>query len=302
MDNLTTQQDRLLWSSSNIANLEISGITVLTVQFNQSFSDILYTVHGDGNFLIWKITKLENNDSQIGCIANQRKLRNSFSKTSKTFLCSVLNRIKCTFEGYELRTAGCSRHGERFLIGGSDGQILLFLSRYISKNNLYSNTNRTKLNPPLLHVLEGHHGQITCHAFNPFGTDFVTGSWDGTVFHWFYNIDSFSWQATILKCHDNQETLYCRCKVTTLCFNSDGSMIIACSSDAQSNSNQIFAWSTLDHQRILFSPLHESEIYVLCAHPYEPGIFITGSFDGLIAIWAINSKKPHLCKLYYYYP
>ena len=278
-----------VWSSTSNSDLGIAGVPVLTVQFHPSNPKYLFTVHGDGHLMTW-------------CIDRSKGLRVNRSGRNMASISAVnIAKIKCSAEGIELRTAGVSIHGSRLLIGGSDGKVLLFLIDDLI-GRIKGHQTRQKLLPPTMHVLEGHFGQITCHAFNPRGSDFCTGAWDGSLCHWHYDLDQMQWVVTRLTC--NQDGGIERRKITALAFSCDGSMIYACSSDGE-RCCTIHSWAIhRDYRKRNYESLHESEIYVLCVHPVEPSIFVTGSFDGLVAIWQANiasaRKSMTLCNLLVY--
>lgn len=183
-----------------------------------------------------------------------------------------------------IRLASFSPSGKRIITGATDGVIRLLHTP--SREDVLNGLPFPTLQP-YVYYLEEHEGYVNSLHFSLDGTEFLTGSWDGTVRLW--NYSNGSWTGTVYDTISPSEkaSFPKGKKVTMVSFANKDQLIVA----AINHSFSIIVFEKESRRLIQAHKFHTSDIQILTCHPIHDHIILSASYDGRVALWNTRSGK-----------
>ncbi len=241
---------------------------VLTIEFHPlSFEDgrngILMATCTDGFLRLWNV------DIR----------RKTFSDSPMKYYCKTLTRDT-------IRLASFSPSGTRIVVGATDGIIRLL--RTPAKDTIVRGDTFPTLQP-YIYYLEDHEGYVNCIHFSMDGTEFITGSWDGTVRLWSFDEGSFSWKSECYSSYDHfpSDNIGRGRKVTMISFARNDEIILT----AVNELFVVLVFEKSTGELLHTLKYHTKDIQVVVPHPSILDLVMTASYDGSVALWNISTGQ-----------
>lgn len=169
------------------------------------------------------------------------------------------------------------------MTGATDGVIRLLMTPSIEaiKKSLPFPTLQ-----PFIYYLEDHQGYVNCLHFSSSGTQFITGSWDGTVRLWYFC--GAKWESRVFDTYSDEGRAAGEGrKVTMVSFADRDNLVVA----ATSKPSAIYVFDSVKGNLIRKLDFHLSDIQILSCHPIYDTLLLSASYDGRVAMWDLSTGK-----------
>lgn len=117
------------------------------------------------------------------------------------------------------------------------------------------------------------------------GLRFVSGSKDGTAALW--TLHATQWRHALLRPAPTNTTDGKKLKMTMVCWDSSDAYVLTAVSD-----NTIRVWCSRTCTQVRSLVGHRDEAYVLEAHPWLSGVFLSAGHDGQLFVWDCSARDP----------
>ncbi|KAJ8703846.1 hypothetical protein PYW07_013140 [Mythimna separata] len=129
-----------------------------------------------------------------------------------------------------------------------------------------------------------HDDAVDSIAWAHRGLRFVSGSKDGSAALW--TLHATQWRHVLLQPKNTQQDGK-KLKMTMVCWDISDAFVMTAVSD-----NTILVWCARAGACVRSLRAHRDEAYVLEAHPFLPGVFLSAGHDGQLFVWDAKADQP----------
>lgn len=205
-----------------------------------------------------------------------------------------------------IRCVNISPGGARFAVGYEDGNVRLFLApRRPGTDDALPDVEL--MYPTTGLVLSGHRGYVTTVLWSEQGDRILSGSYDGTLRVWYFDMQMRAWNAVVLR--PGAETSTAATATTTAASTATTATAAAAAAAAPPSKVTTAQWASSD--RLVIAALsdfsvrvwdpttgavlstwraHTQEVYALLVHPTVPDLVVSGGHDGQVCFWDLRKR------------
>nr|XP_049707984.1 bromodomain and WD repeat-containing protein 1 isoform X2 [Helicoverpa armigera] len=129
-----------------------------------------------------------------------------------------------------------------------------------------------------------HDDAVDSIAWAHRGLRFVSGSKDGSAALW--TLHATQWRHVLLQPKSTTQDGK-RLKMTMVCWDCSDAFVLTAASD-----NTIRVWCARTGAAVRILRAHRDEAYVLEAHPFLAGVFLSAGHDGQLLVWDARAPEP----------